>query len=41
MSPADIADSVAYMLLAWGTGFCTGYMWKVIRKLFETAGAGE
>lgn len=40
MTPGDLAESGAWMMLAWATGYCTGYLFKVIRRIFEVSGLG-
>lgn len=40
MTPQDFVDSTAWLLLAWAIGYCAGFLFKVVRQIFENAIGG-
>lgn len=41
MTVSDLTDVGGMMLLSWAIGYCAGYLFKAVRRLFEASGGGS
>ena len=40
MTEQDVIDCAGWMLLAWATGYTTGFLFKAVKQMLENAISG-
>lgn len=41
MTPEDFGTIAGFFFLSWAIGYCAGYLFKVVRRIFEVSGGGS